>query len=476
MSLLKNIDVRHLTHKYFFSETLFLHLRYSFQLVYLKLENGCMKKVRILFTLLAVLSVSLIAQEKATVTLQQAIITALEKNLDIIISNNSLEGQKTRVTSSYGTFLPRLTASAGYSGSSTLGTPSSNFGTSASLDASVTVFDGFQNTSSILQAQNNRTSFENNVVRTRQRIVFQTQQNYLQVLRNKSLLSVSEENLIRSRQQLSRIVESNKVGAVAKADLYRQQVQTANDELTVIRAQNAYDNAKTDLQVFLALDALKDYYFEDSAVLNEVDALGKQKATNDFAETQKLFEEAIAARPDFQSALLKKENAGSDVTIARSTYFPSLSARAGYSTGSTTYQPGGVAGGSRSLSYGVTLSLPLFDGFRRESNVQIAQLNLQNEEENVAYAKRQIQSDIKKAMLNLESVRKQAEVTQQNVISAEEDRKIAEERYNLGAGTLLDLLIANSNYVKAVSDKVNASYDYVLAKQQVKFAIGSEKY
>ena len=103
-------------------------------------------------------------------------------------------------------------------------------------------------------------------------------------------------------------------------------------------------------------------------------------------------------------------------------------------------------------------------------------MNLQNEEENVAYAKRQIQSDIKKAMLNLESVRKQAEVTQQNVISAEEDRKIAEERYNLGAGTLLDLLIANSNYVKAVSDKVNASYDYVLAKQQVKFAIGSEKY
>jgi outer membrane protein len=71
---------------------------------------------------------------------------------------------------------------------------------------------------------------------------------------------------------------------------------------------------------------------------------------------------------------------------------------------------------------------------------------------------------------------KQYEVSQKGLISASEDRKIAEERYNLGAGTLLDLMTANAGLVNAEANLVNASYNYIIAKRNVEYVLGERAY
>ncbi len=58
----------------------------------------------------------------------------------------------------------------------------------------------------------------------------------------------------------------------------------------------------------------------------------------------------------------------------------------------------------------------------------------------------------------------------------EEDRRIAEERYNLGSNTLLDLLVATANYTQARSNTVTSSYDFIYAKLQFRIAVGREKF
>ncbi len=442
------------------------------------------------------LAANLIAQTTPgkQLTFKQAIDAALEKNIDILRAQNTLEGQQSAVLSAYGNFLPSLSASGGWTRSEThqpgstggfinvggqliptAGTSgvTTNNSFRTGISASMTLFDGFNNTSNLNKASATAVSNEFTLYRTQQSIVFQTQTLYLQVLRNRTLLSVSQDNLKTSQQQLQRIVESNKVGAVAAADVYRQQVQTANDELSLIRAQNTYDNSKADLLFLLSLDVVQDYDISDSQLIAEAERADAAEAKGMYSDYNQLVSQALAARPDYQAALYSKQSAESDVTISRSGYLPTISATAGYSLNNSEIA---TISDNKFMNWGLSFSLPLFNGFQTNTQVQAAKLRLRNSEDQVALAVRQVQVDVRKAMLNFESSIKQLDVSLKSVISATEDRRIAEERYNLGAGILLDLLTANANYTQAVSNKVNSQYDLVLAKQQLKYVVGAEKY
>lgn len=428
--------------------------------------------------------------EKATLTLQQAVEIALQKNINVITAQSAMESQQSGVTAAYGNFLPSLNASAGWSrqenhqpGSASYSIGgfvipaqsgiSTNTSYSAGLRANMILFDGFSNTSTLSSASDAAVASEYNLYRTRQTVVYTAQQYYLAVLRTESLLKVAQDNLESSKQQLERIRESNKVGAVAIADVYRQQVQTANDELALITAQNNYDNAKADLQYYLGIDVSKEYIFSDPSIAADTVNMDVASLENQFTNFDSLVQQALQMRPDYQSAIYSKESAASNVTVARSSYYPTISASAGYSLNSAEL---GKISNNKIYSWGLNFSLPLFNGFQTSTNVQEKQLALRNAEAQADQARRQVQVDVKKAMLNYQATLKQIDVTQKNMTSASEDRRIAQEKYNLGSGTLLDLLTAVANYTQAQSNRVNAIYDYLLAKQQMKYVVGTEKY
>ncbi|MFA6468110.1 MAG: TolC family protein [Bacteroidota bacterium] len=431
----------------------------------------------VLFSLF--LNITLQAQEK--LSLQQAIQTALDKNIDVIRSKNSMQSADANVTSSFGNFLPSLSASAGVgrSGSSfdpTLFIPSgvsANGSASAGLNANMVIFDGFRNLSTYNRASSSADAAAFNFAKQKQTTVLLVEQAYLTVLRNEQLLKVSQENLKRSQQQLSRIEESNKVGALAKSDVYRQQVQTANDELALINAQSNYDNSKQDLLYLLALDVTKEYEFADATVIQELNALVLDSLRQEYADYNKLVQEALEARPDYQSSVLAKRVSESDLTISRSGHYPTLSLNAGYGYSGNDL---GTLTDTKTWNWRLSLSLPIFSGFQTSTSVQASQLNYELAEQQVEQAKRNVAKEVKSALLNLEAARKRYDVSLKNVKSAEEDRRIAEERYNLGSNTLLDLLVATANFTQAQSNKVSSSYDFVYAKLQFRIAVGREKY
>lgn len=432
-----------------------------------------------ILALVLVLAAGSAAQEK--LTLQNAIQTALEKNIDVIRSKNSMQISDANVTAAFGTFLPTVSASAsvGRNGSSfdpTVFIPSgvsANGSASVGLNANVTLFDGFRNTSSYSRASSNADAAAFNYAKQKQTTVLFVEQAYLTVLRNGQLLKVAQDNLKRSQQQLSRIEESNKVGAVAKADLYRQQVQTANDELSVINAQSAYDNSQQDLLYLLALDVTKEYQFEDQAVLQQIDALVNDSLQQEHADYNGLVKEALQTRPDYQSSVLAKNISSNDLSIARSGHYPSLGLSAGYGLSGDGL---GSISDSKTWNWRLSLSLPIFNGFSTSTQVQTSQLNLDLADQQLEQARRSVAKEVKSSILSLETARKRYEVSLKNLTSAEEDRRIAEERYNLGSNTLLDLLVATANYTQAQSNKVTSSYDFVYAKLQFRIAVGREKF
>jgi outer membrane protein len=443
----------------------------------------------ILFFLAVAPALSQEADQSAAkpITLDQAVQIALEKNTSVLTAQYTLEGQQSAVTAAYGNLLPSVSANGTWQrarretetafiqglGNVAYHQSSTTNAFNTSIGASVLLFNGFANYANLNKATSNAVSAEHTSDRTRQGVVYQVQSLYFNLLRNEELLKVSEDNLKRSRRQLEQIKESNRVGSKSIADVYRQQVQVGNDELALIQAQNNYDKARADLVFSIGLSVTNRYDFHDPSVKPDVDTTEFQAVNEQYKDYRLLVNGALAVRPDYLSAIENVNAANSSVTVATGGHFPSISGFVSYGLNSAELSS---LNNNRSLLWGLNVSFPLFNGWQTTNQVQQAKVSLKTAEEQLSQTERQVQVDIMKSLLDLEASEKQVEVTVNSVLSASEDRRIAEEKYNLGAGTLLDLLTANANYTLALSNKVNAAYDYFLAKKQLEYNIGRIRY
>ena len=452
-----------------------------------------MKKLALLITIGMLIAGAALAQGPTTqsriLTLDKAITTALEQNVSVRQAINNSDAAQGGVLAAYGSYLPTVSARGGWTrqqtdrpagiqliGGQSIPVPATlsttnNFSTTLSLG--YTVFNGFAREASFSQAVSNAVASDQTAIRTTQQIVYSVQGSYLTVLRNRQLVKVSEENLKRDQRQLERITESNRVGALSIGDVYRQQSLVASDELSLISAQNTYDKSVADLLSLVGLDVSDTYQIEDSSIPSEltpgdIDALSVR--AQGFSEIR---QRAIAARPDYLGAKENYSAAQSGVTAARSNYFPSISAAAGYSLSNTEIAK---LTESKGISWGLSLNWTLFDGFQTNRTVQSALAQRRNAELSLLQAERNINVDVKKALLDLEAARKQYDASLKSVQSATQDRRVAEERYNLGSGTLVDLYTANAGLINAQVSKVNATYNFIIASRNLDYVIGEKKY
>ncbi len=433
----------------------------------------------------ALLSATRIASaQPKSLTLEQARQIALERNLNVAQAQNNVEAAQASVMAATGDYLPTLSASGGWTRNQTEGplpvggvlipntkTVFNNFSTSLNLN--YTVFNGFAREGNYTRSSANAIATEHRAARTRQSIVFQVEAAYLNVLRNEQLVKVSEENLKRDQRQLERITESNRVGALSRADVYRQQSQVAADELSLITAQNNYNKAKADLLALIGLDVNDDYTIADPSISSEITPSELESSAEQYSNFQELARRALEKRPDYLGASETVRSADGGISAARSGYFPSVSAFAGYGFSNRVLSR---LTENKSLNWGLNLRWTLFDGFATNEALQAAYVEKKNAELSLQQTERNINVEVKKALLDLEAARKAYEVSQKGLLSAIEDRKIAEERYNLGAGTLLDLLTANAGLVSAQANKVNAVYDFIIAKRNVEYVVGERTY
>lgn len=422
-------------------------------------------------------------------TLSDAMATALQHNLDVVQAANNVDAAQSTKLAGYGAYLPTLSASAGWGRSQSespmdsayskyYGAYYSTGGKSVStaytfgLSANYIIFNGLSREMNLKKAISSKNIADQTFTRTKQEIVYTVQASYLTVLKDEQLVQVQVENLKRDQEELERIQESSRVGASAIGDVYRQQSTVATDEYNLISAQNTYNKAVADLLALIGLDVVEDFHVVDSTIPADLDSLAfvEMPSLVKFNEYRR---EALDARPDYQTASENLKSASYTVTSSWGGYTPTVSAYASYGLSSTEFSS---MSDYKDYTWGIKASWNLFDGLSTNEAVQQAKVKERNAEISLQQTERSVSVDVKKALLDIEAAKKQYDASTKSVTSAQQDRKVADEKYRLGSGTLIDLQTANASLVTAEANKVTATYNYITAKYNLDYVLGSRSY
>ena len=440
--------------------------------------------MRTFLILLCIISLNFSAFPQKELSLTEAISIALHKNTQLLKSTNEIQGYESGVKASYGNFLPSLNASGAFSWNRSEGgviyyqgfelpaptTESRNY--SASVSSGLTLFDGLASFAGLSQSKNDLEAARLNLDRLKQDIVFQTITYYYQVINSQQQMKVKEEDVKYNQKNLETITERNKLGGATLADVYLQQVQAGNADLALIRAKNDLETAKSNLLYYLGLNVFQEYTYSDTLTSSESKLL-QSNITESYDDLSRLAEQALENRVDYKSAKLSLQSAYNGITIARSGHLPSLTLGGGLSFSSKE-----ISNLFDARRYGVNLNLniPIFSGFSVSNRVQLAEVTAEDREYDLSDLERQIKRNIQKTYLDLQAADKGLNVSENNVKAAKENLKIEQEKYSLGSGKLLDVLVANTNYTTAQSDYINSEFSFIVLSQQLKYYLGTLEY
>jgi len=283
---------------------------------------------------------------------------------------------------------------------------------------------------------------------------------YLAAVEN---VDVQQEAVRRAEEQLKLIESRFELGSASKSDVLRQKVLAGNDQVSLLRAKNAVIQAHAELAYTIGMDPREDHEFstdyrvrEYSGTLDE--AIGFSMGHN----------------PRLLSAQKTADQAKHSLRAAKSDYLPSISAFADYGKSERTeyYFPFAIETGNKSYAYGFTISLGIFDGFLRERRVNGAKVFRNNSLADLADRRNSTVAQVKTSYLEIDQYKKQIEVSQENVAAAEEDLRITQEKYNLGAATILDLLTSQVSLKEAQVALIRVQFDLNLAIARLENAMG----
>jgi outer membrane protein len=179
--------------------------------------------------------------------------------------------------------------------------------------------------------------------------------------------------------------------------------------------------------------------------------------------------------PTVEQARADLEVAQESRKASKATYLPSLSAS--YSrTGSGTDTRFGY--GDDPFSYNgrlsFSLSYPLFNNFQREEQVVRAKVAEANAKAVLRDTELGTQESLTQNIGALRSASLRVRVQAASVAAAEEDVRVQQQRYNIGASTLLDLITSQAALATAQQALIQARYDYRIARAQLEALIGRD--
>ena len=287
-------------------------------------------------------------------------------------------------------------------------------------------------------------------------IIYLVKQYYYQALLKQKNREVIEESVKVYEYTLKQAEGLYDKGFKSKIDVLTAEVNLNNAKIDLINAKNQLNLAIASLNNTMGVPSISEY--DLSGTLEYVNY------TIDFDEVLKL---ALENRPDLKSTKLSISSAEKSKSYAKREYWPTIS-------GNTSYGARGNFPIDQNWRIGALVSVPIFNGLLTHNKIKEAKATVLKKEADAESIRQNIYLEIKEIYLNFEEVRERIPLAELVVKQAEHRLAIAEKRYKIGVGNIIELKDAELELRNARLSYYNALYDYNLTIFNLEKAVGKD--
>lgn len=408
--------------------------------------------------------------------LQKCISYAIEHNLSIKRQEATLDQNKVDLNTAQWSRLPNVNGSVGQSfnfgralqADNTYGnrnTQSTNF----SIGTNIPLFTGLQIPNNIALAKLNLKAAIEDLNKAKEDISIQVTSYYLQVLFNEELAKVAHNQVALSKEQLERKVAFFKNGKSSEAEVYEAKSRLAQDEMSAIQADNNYQLALLDLAQALELPTPEGFRIAAPQI---------EDITGTLSLPDDVYAQALLNKPSIKAAQYRLEGASKSIRIAQSGWFPQLNFSAGLST--NYYNISGIENASFSSQWHqnfnkylqFSLSIPLFNRFETRNRVKSARIQRNALSWQLEESKKTLYKEIQQAYYNAIASEAKYKSSRTASEAAEATFNLMSEKYANGKATATEYNEMRTSWMKALSDHIQARYDYLFRSKILEFYQG----
>jgi outer membrane protein len=405
------------------------------------------------------------------ISLQQAVELAQQNNPAMVQSRGQVRTSDYTLKAGYAAFLPSLTASLSQrasggqvqnpNGELTPIKSSKSYGTG--LSTSLTLFDGGRRFYEIDQDKANIGAAEAGVVTQSFNVSLQVKTQYNAVLAARESEAAAQAALKEADEQLQAAVARVAAGAATMSDSLRAVVQVGNAQIQLLTAQNNEQAASAALTRLVGAS--------HPVTADPSDTLDNVVQAPDSAMLASL----AAQGPAVRQAQAQLSAAAAGIKSAKAAYFPTINLTYNYS-GNGTDQFYGVGSGQLAYNHalGISLNLPVFNQLARENSVVAAEVSADNARASLRDAQLNSQATLVSWIGQYQTAGKRIQIDQVSIAAAEEDLRVQQQRYQLGASTLLEVLTSESALNTARLQLIQDRQSHRLARAQIEAIIGRD--
>ncbi len=321
-----------------------------------------------------------------------------------------------------------------------------------------TLYDSGRRAADLRTALAHQRVAEHEAARVRQDLALEVRRAFYALVGARDGERVADTNLARAEEHRRLAQERRAAGAVSGGDVVQAQVQVAEARLARVRAESLVRQARGALNTAMGLPV---------ATPIEANSQEAPIAPPDAIDVSGGLAQAIADRPAIEAAVQRTLAATEGVSAAQSAFGPRIAAEWSAGLRDSEFFPT-----DRDWRAGVTVTWSLFDGFAKRHRLAGARAARARDEAEVERTRQTVQAEVWSAHAKLRETHEAIDAAEVLIRDADENVRIARERYRVGAGTVNELLDAQAALARADAVRVQAEWDYRSACATYDWTIG----